>query len=176
MTILRRASILAPLILLAACGTPSPSPSPAPADATPTTSPTTAASQPVTPTATPVATLPKRGTEVFGGLEESHWELAASDENFDGVGRAAVLRGLTESVDMFAACTGEGTLHVTVVAVPNATDESVPLADTTVQCPAPDGQRISMSSAATAGWFANVNTDPSDPSLRYQVLVGTVVD
>ena len=190
-----RALLLAPIALIVAtCGTTSPSPSrsgpasasvasPAPsattASAAPTVTPTptptpTASPTPTpTPTATLVAALPKRGAEVFdpaGGV----WRIAASTDNLGRSNRTFVHRRLEQSAEVYVACVGTGTLHVTVDAVKDAYSPGVSLVDEVVECPNVAGELLSLSTNVPIGWSPNPDAAPSDESIRYQVLVGTV--
>jgi hypothetical protein len=171
MTIRRRAPFVAPLLLLvaaclAACGSTTPSPSPPPGTPVPSTTPATAAPS--------EAALPRRGAEVFDPAQ-GVWELAASDDNLGGVAETAVIRKLGDSSEIFAACTGSGSLHVSVTAIKTVDSDPVTLADQIVACPDAEGQHIAVKTIVPAGWNANAEGVPSDPSIRYQVLVGTIV-
>ena len=141
---------------------------PAPTSAAPTIAPTP------TVTATPVAVLPTRGTEVFDPGQGT-WTLAASSDDFGGGAHGSVDHLAGDIVEAWVACTGTGTVHVTIVAVKNDVDPSVPLVDEVIECPSPLGQPLSMSGVAPAGWSVNADGAPSDDSIRYQVLVGTIV-
>ena len=87
---------------------------------------------------------------------------------------------MREYVEVFVQCAGNGRLDVRIGATPPATDASEPaatpydMAATTIDCSATDRESITL--AAPAGWFASPDAAPSDPSIRYQILVGTIVD
>jgi hypothetical protein len=173
--------ILGVAVALVACGTPVPS---APPSTAAPSIPASAASTNGTPTVAPVTPSPvaiePQGVEVFSFLESGHWEMAASASNLGRVSQVSVLRALTDIIEVYAACSGTGTLLVQVRVVPPATEApaptSQPLTETTLTCPDPNGQSISLETTAPAGWFANVDAIPSDPSIKYEVLIGTVVD
>lgn len=171
-------------VVLAACGTTVPTVAPTtgaptvPPSAAATPSPVaTSTAAPVTPS--PVALQP-RGVEVFQSIESGHWEIAARESNLGPVAMTEILRAMTEFVEVNAVCSGEGTLVVQIGAAPPATEvpgpTSVPLLGTTLTCPDTDGLSYSLAGSAPAGWFPNPNSIPSDPSIKYEVLVGTIVD
>ncbi len=183
--------LLAPIVLIAAaCGTPNPSPSTtAPASAsvastapsapaastapTVTPTPTPTVTPTPTPAATPVAVLPKRGAEVFDSAD-GVWRIAASTDNLGRSSRTFVHRRLEQSAEVYVACVGTGTLHVTVDAVKDAYSPGVSLVDEVVECPNVAGELLSLSTNVPIGWSPNPDAAPSDDSIRYQVLVGTV--
>jgi hypothetical protein len=117
--------------------------------------------------------------EVFGPVENGHWEMAATDSNLGRLAMISILRTMTESVEVNAVCSGNGTLTVQVGAAPPATEvpgpTSIPLVEMTLDCPDTNGQTYSLDGSAPAGWFANPNATPSDPSIKYEVLIGTFV-
>jgi len=177
---------LLPLLatVLAACGTTVPSPAPPTASPivlpseSPTPSPEPTPSPPLI-TPSPVALQPM-GVEVFSPLESGHWEMAASDSNLGTIAEVSILRAVTDFVEVYARCSGEGSIVVSIGAAPPATEAPFPtsleIAGTTLQCPDIDGQSISLAGTAPAGWFANPNVTPSSESIKYEVLVGTIVD
>ena len=179
----RRALLLTAIVLIvAACGAPNPSPSvtssapvvsTAPATAAPATAaPASATAAPTTgPTATPVAVLPKRGAEVFDA-GEGVWKVAASSDNLGEVSQTTVHRRLGDEAEVFVACIGAGTLHVTVDAVKDAYSTGVSLVDETVECPTSDGKRLSIFDETPVGWSPNPDAAPSNDSIRYQVRGG----
>ena len=54
--------------------------------------------------------------------------------------------------------------------------EAVTEVDAVVACPEAIGDLFSGAGTMQPGWFVSVDAEPSDPSIRYQVLVGTIVD
>lgn len=180
-----RASLLPVLaMVLVACGTTVPSV--APSTEAPVVTPSAAASPapideptaaPLTPS--PVALQP-RGVEAFQAIENGQWEMAATETNFGSVPQTTVIRTMTEFVEVNAVCTGIGTLLVRVNAAPQTTEApaptSAPLVEVTLNCPDTNGQSFSLAGSAPAGWLPIPDSIPSDPSIRYEVLVGTIVD
>lgn len=62
-------------------------------------------------------------------------------------------------------------------AQPTPTDSPSSLAQATAtfDLPCPDGQSVSFAGSAPAGWFVASGATPSDPSIRYQILIGTAI-
>ncbi len=106
---------------------------------------------------------------------EGVWKVAASSDNLGKASQTSVHRRLGDEAEVFVACIGTGTLHVTVDAVKDAYSTGVSLVDETVECPTSDGKRLSISTSIPVGWSPNPDAAPSNDSIRYQVLVGTVV-
>jgi hypothetical protein len=177
--------------LIVGCATPAPSPvvpataaTPAVTVATPAASiapAPTVASTPA-PTATPVPSLEAHGVEVFTPLEKGHWVIVSSSDNLDEIAHTSVLSPVGDTIEIHTICVGTGLLHVNATAVapgtpaPGAVASETPVFETDVRCPAPNGEAVVASSSVSEGWFVNVDAVPSDPSIKYQVLVGTVVD
>jgi len=178
------------VMLLVGCATPAqPSPAvdpepPASVAVVPsaTVAPTPAATPVPTPSPapTPIPTIEPAGIEAFTNLENGRWEIISSDDNLGGRTEVSVLAPMTEYVEVFIHCAGNGRLDVQIGATPPATDASEPaatpydMAAASLECPQTNGESITL--AAPAGWFASPNAAPSDPSIRYQVIVGTIVD
>ena len=171
-------------VALAACGTTVPTVAPTAGPTivlrseSPTPSPEPTPSPPrITPS--PVALQPM-GVEAFALLESGHWEMAASSSNLGTIAKVSILRAMTDFVEVYARCSGDGSIRVSVGAAPPATEAPGPtsqlLAETTLECPDTDGQSISLAGTAPAGWFVSPTVTPSDGSIKYEVLVGTIVD
>ena len=173
------AMLIAGTLLVAACGAPAPTPmppSPQPSPS-PSTAVSTATPQPTpTPVPTPAPTLAIRDINVFvGGAED--WEMAATSTNANGIAEIAVLRAITDTVEIYAECIGDGRLAVSVNAAPPLeSPPPVPPSPYTMssfEMDCPDTQGVSFGGAAPAGLFVSVDGAPSDPSVRYQILVAT---
>ena len=179
--------------LVGACATPAPTTSldpsattlasaavvPSPSDApTSTAVPTPDPTPTVEPTPEPF--IERKGIEAFSPIESGEWELTTSADNFDGSGQITNWRPMTAFAEIFAQCAGTGTLTVQVTAgVPQNHPDAdfatpAPLGSMTVDCP--DTTIISLAGTAPDGWFASPDIEVSDPSIIYQVLVGTIVD
>lgn len=178
-----RAWLLPVLALaLAACG--STVPTAAPTTASPIALPSETPTPSPEPTPAPVSPSPVAleplGVEVFSPLESGHWEMAASESNLGSITEVKVLRAITDFVEVYARCSGDGSIVVSIGVTPPASEAPFPtsqsLAQTRLDCPDTNGQSISMGGTAPAGWFASPNVTPSDPSIKYEVLVGTIVD
>ena len=48
-----------------------------------------------------------------------------------------------------------------------------PYTMTSFEIDCPDAQSVSIGGGAPAGWFVSTDGAPSDPSIRYQILVAT---
>jgi hypothetical protein len=182
--------LVAALLIGCATATPSPSPSevgPSPSASTaavpsPTATPTPTAVPTPTLAPTPLATIVPAGVEAFSDILQGRWELIASEDNLGRGTEVKVLAPMGEFVEVFIHCSGSGTLDVRISGAPPATDPPDPLATpyilaaATVECPETTGTGISLAGTAPAGWFASPEAAPSDPSIGYQVLIGTIVD
>jgi hypothetical protein len=125
---------------------------------------------------TPAPTLAIQDVEIFEGGAQA-WELATKETNVNGIAEVAVVRAITETVEIYADCVGDGQLGVSVTAAPPAgsAPPGVPasadaITSFTLDCP--DAQTVSFG-AAPAGSFVSTGGQPSDPSVRYQILVAT---
>jgi hypothetical protein len=186
-----RAAVLAVLLtaLVAACAAPGPTQAPSsgpkvlpsqPTSASATASAAVEATSPAT-TVAPAPSVEPLTVEVFDPVNVGHWAIVATDSNLDGLGRASVDRKVGDEIQISAVCAGTGTIHITAVIVDPATDPAdpdasppVPVADWVATCPLEPGTR-SVVVATTRGSWANINVDPSDASLRYDVIAATVV-
>ena len=165
---------------LVACAAPPPTPSPSEVAATPPpVSPSSTASPVVrqSPSLTPTPTLTARGIEVFPG-GDAGWELVATERQQDDIGRIEVLRAITDTVEIYADCVGQGRLTVTVNASPPAEPPPTepaptPYILTTFDVECPGAQGVSFAGSAPAGLFVASDSRRSDPSIRYQVLIAT---
>ncbi len=180
--------------LIGGCVPPAPTTSLAPSPSTsasvaavptPTVVPTpdpTATAEP-TPEPTPEPFLEQMGIEAFTPIASGSWELAMSADNIDdGNGQITNWRPMTAFAEIFIQCAGSGQLSVQVTAgVPQnhpdaASATPAPLGAATLDCPNPAGLIISLAGTAPDGWFASPDIEVSNPSIVYQVLVGTIVD
>ena len=177
--------------LVVGCTAPAPTslgPPPAPAlsaDAsaavasTPTVAPTTNVE--TEPSSMPEQDLEPVGIEAFSKLESGEWELAMSADNIDQTAQQSNFRPMTAFAEILVRCAGRGRLTVRMTAGPpqNSPDALATFAElgtTEVDCPRTDGITISLAGTAPDGWYASPDIDRSDPSITYQVLVGTIVD
>jgi hypothetical protein len=167
-------------VFAATCAAPAPAPTPSP-ELTPSPSPSasSAATTSPPPTSTPeptaAPTLRIQDIDVFEG-GAANWELATTETNVDGITHVVVLRAITDTIDIYADCVGDGSLAVSVNAgpPPESPPPAVPPSPytmTTFELDCPDAQMVSFGGAAPAGWFISTDGTPSDPSIRYQILV-----
>ena len=137
--------------------------------ATPTPTPT--------PARTPAPTLRIQDIDIFEGGAQN-WEMATTETNVDGIAEISVLRAITDTVEIYADCVGDGRLAVSVTASPPALSSPPAVAPSPYQMTAfeidcPDAQSVSFGGAAPVAWFVSTDGAPSDPSVRYQILVAT---
>jgi hypothetical protein len=182
----RFAGLLVAALVAAACAQPPPSPiptqtaSPSPAAVTQPPSATPSPAPTRTPVPTPAPTLAVRGIEVFTGGADT-WAMAATDTNVGEIRHISVLRSITNTIEIYAECVGTGTLTVTVNASPPVGETpapqpvATPSSLTTFDLPCPDAQSVSFGGSAPSGWFVASDAVPSDPSIRYQILIATAI-
>ena len=181
-----RAAVLAVLLtaLVAGCATPGPTPPGAtssPAATPPATAAATATSSAATiASVTPWPSLVPLTVADLDPVDAGHWVIAATDRNLDGVGRASVLRKVRDQVEVVAVCAGSGTLRISAILVAPATDppdpepSTVPLLAWTIPCQVAP-KTMSLATDRSGGYFPNLDVAPSDPTLRYDVMLATVV-
>ena len=104
--------------------------------------------------------------------------MATTETNVNGIAEVAVLRPITETVEIYADCVGDGRLAVNVTASPPAGSSlpavpPSPYTMTSFEIDCPDAQSVSIGGAAPLGWFVSPGGAPSDPSVRFQILVAT---
>jgi hypothetical protein len=100
--------------------------------------------------------------------------MAATATNVGEIPHISVLRSITDTIEIYAQCVGTGTLTVTVTASPPK-PVATPSSLTTFDLPCPDAQSVSFGGSAPGGWFVASDAVPSDPSIRYQVLIATAI-
>jgi hypothetical protein len=180
------AGLLVAALIAGSCAQPAPSsiptqaasPSPAAVTQPPTASPSPAPTR--TPVPTPAPTLAIRGIEVFPGGADT-WAMAATATNIDEIPHISVLRSITNTIEIYAECVGTGTLAVSVNASPPLAESpapepvATPYSLTTFDLPCPDAQGVSFGGGAPSGWFVASDAVPSDPSIRYQILIATAI-
>lgn len=176
---LRRLAVPGLAFALAACATTPPSPAPTSVIDTPavTTAPAPSGAAPTATTAAPTL-APADPASIFTPLDSGHWVLAATADNLGRIGQTSVLHQTTETMEVRAACSGTGTIRVNIIALDPATptdpDTTVTLVDQTLDCPDVPGQLVDTVGTAVVGSWVNIDVAPSDPQIRYEVLVGTV--
>ncbi len=108
--------------------------------------------------------------------------IVSSIDNLGENPTMSVLYPVGDTIEIHTFCAGTGLMNVIATATapgtaaPGAQVSETPVFETVVHCPAPDGEAVVASSNVPEGWFVSVDAVPTDPSIRYQVLVGTVVD
>ena len=180
------AGLLVAALIASACAQPVPSPIPtqpaSPSPAAVTQPPTATPSRASTRTAvrTPAPSLAIRGIEVFPGGADT-WAMAATETNLGGLPNTSVVRSITNTIEIYAECVGTGTLAVSVRASPPFAESpatepvATPYSLTTFDLPCPDAQGVSFGGSAPSGWFVASDASPSDPSIRYQILIATAI-
>jgi hypothetical protein len=175
-------SLLALAFVATACSGPTPSPAVSGPIATPVANATLVPTATPVASATPVPSLAAGGVELFQPLEHGHWVIVSSQDNLAGITQSAVLLPAGDTVEVHTVCAGAGRVHVRVSASLPATATIGPgetpfiLIESDVECPQAGGESMILAGTVEPGSFISVDAAPSDPSIRYQVLVGTIVD
>lgn len=180
----RVALVASPLLaafVLSGCGSSVPTPSlgeraSPTATATPTPTPTASPSPTPTPVPTPLPTLPTLDVGTFG----AGWTLAASSTNVGEKPGTAIRSTIGPRFSVVAACTGEGTMTITLRATGRSIKDvagqppGVEAGSMTVDCPSVEPTATTFKFTA-ADWHG-VLIDPqvtAPGGVDYTVLVGT---
>lgn len=189
--LLRTRTWLAGTVLAAslmACAGPTPSPAVPATVETATTSLSAAPSAlatvapTVAPSPKPVPSLAAGGVEVFQQIQQGHWVIVSSSDNLGEIDHSSVLLPIGDTLEINSRCAGAGSLHVVATAAAPATDPpdpqatTLPVFEAVVDCPETTGESYLGGGTMAPGWFVSIDATPSDPSIRYQVLAGTIVD